>query len=181
MKTSLRIALAALVLALAALGTGCTVDLEEDFDTEFTVRSPPAGSQAKPSWRVRRFKLKNDPNDADSVELDDAYVTVVAPPGSDLSFINSLDVFLCDDTDPKRCNGLAPEATLTLVATGERFVPGQTTATLKIVHAGDLRPYVVDDRIVLTFVVYPSVWGYAWPEDGVDLKAGVTVTVTAGL
>jgi hypothetical protein len=68
-----------------------------------------------------------------------------------------------------------------MVAMGEGFVPGQTIADLEIVYDGDLRKFVKDNRVVLTFVVYPTAWGYNWPEDGVLIEAGVTLLITAGL
>jgi hypothetical protein len=168
-------------MALSSLGTACTMDFEEDFDTEFRVPSPKAGEQAKPYSKAKRFKMDHDPADADAVEFMDAYVAVKAPSGSDLTFLNSIEVFVCDDIDFAKCHGLHPEANLTMVAMGEGFVPGQTIADLEIVYDGDLRKFVKDNRVVLTFVVYPTAWGYNWPEDGVLIEAGVTLLITAGL
>jgi hypothetical protein len=169
--TSTRLAIALVALAVASMAlTGCGItEFEDSFDTKFTVPKP-LSLESGPYLKTKRFKFENNPKDAEFAKFKKAYVQVVAPEGSDLTFMDSIKVYA--DLDGE----------LTLLATANEFESGQRHRNLKIELKGDLRGYVVDRRITLVFEVVPSRWHIlSWPEDGITVRAGVTMLIGADL
>lgn len=173
-------ATAGLLIALGALGSGCAIDeFEEDFDTEFTVPKPESQLNWEPFSKAKRFTLKKDPADADSVRFLDAGLSVIAPAGSDLTFMNRLEVYVCDSVEFADCRNAPDNPNLTLLAEAEGFRPNETSRGLDIVYTGDIRGFVQDKKVVLTWLVYPTGWGYDWPEEGVTMQTDVVLLINA--
>lgn len=168
-KTSLVTAISALVL-LSFVSTGCGVtEFDDSFDTKFTVPKP-VTLEAGPYLKTKRFKFENDPSEAKYAKFKKATIEVVAPDSSDLTFMDSIKVYA--DVD----------GVLTLLATADDFSSGERYRRLTIEERGDLRGYVRDKRITLVFEVVPSRWKVlSWPEDGITIKAGVTMKIGAEL
>lgn len=162
-------ALATLTLFLVALsGCGLT-EFEDSFDTKFTVPKP-AGLDSGPYLKTKRFKFDSDPNDAESAKFKKVYIEVVAPDDSDLTFMDSIKVYA--DVDGE----------LTLLATADEFENGERYRRLDIERKGDLRGFVIDRRITLVFEVVPSRWHVlSWPQEGITIKAGVTMLIEADI
>ncbi len=160
---------AAVVVAISSIA-GCSSldEFEDSFDTEFTVPKPEG--PLMPFEKTKRFKLENDPNDAESVRFKEARLSVAAPAGKDLAFLSRIEVYIRDEADA-----------LTLVGEAEGFRSGETSRDLQIAFGGDLRPFVVDQRVRLTWIVYPVAWGYDWPEEGVTLRTDVTFLINADI
>ena len=170
------------VFCLASLMLiGCNLEeFEEEFDTEFTVPKPTEklfGAQVH--TQAKRFKMENDPQDAEHVEFLDASLTVLAPDGHDLSFMNKLDVFVCKSIEFDDCKD-PDNGNLLLLATADEFSPGDTKRALDISYSGDLRGFSKDQRILLTWIVYPSSW-YSWPESGITIQTNVRLLVELDL
>lgn len=159
------------VLALVWI-TGCGLtEFENSFDTEFTIPQPERNVFGlEPYSKSKRFKFDSDPADAEYAKIKRAGLQVLAPEGSDLSFLNRLEVYL-DEEDGQQ----------TLLATAEDFKPGEFSRELTIEYGEDMRPYVRDQRVYLTFVVYPSGWSFDWPEDGIKVRADVTMRIKADI
>jgi hypothetical protein len=158
-----------LVMALS-LFTGCGLtEFENTFDTEFTVPKPERSVFGlQPFSKSKRFKFDEDPADAEYAKIKRAGLTVIAPAGSDLSFLNRLEVYL-DEEDGQQ----------TLLATAEDFKPGESSRELTVEYDEDMRGFVRDQRVYMTFVVYPSGWSFNWPEDGISVRADVTMKIKA--
>ena len=159
----------ALIVSIAFIsGCGELDEFEDDFDTEFTVPKP-EGLTVEPFTKNKRFKMESDPADAESVKFKRAKISVQAPAGSDLSFLSRIEIYIEKDSE------------LTLVADAEGFSPGERSRSLSIVYKGDLRQFVDDQRVRLTWIVYPTAWGYDWPDEGVDIKTDVTFLINANI
>lgn len=160
------------LFALSAFGlSGCgeLTEFENEFDTEFTIPKPEKGAFGlKPYTKKKRFKFDSDPADAEWARLQRAGLTVLAPEGSDLSFLNRLEVFV-EEAD----------GTLVPLASAEDFAPNETQRNLTIDYDDDLRPFVRDQRVHLTWVAYPSNWSFAWPADGITIRTDVTMRIKA--
>lgn len=159
-----------MILALVALGTttACGLDeFDEEFDTEFTVPQPKEGFFGlEPFSKTKRFKLGSDPADAERAVFRKATIQIVAPDNADLSILDSLEVYV-EEPDGQ-----------TLLATAEAFVPGERVRNLDIVFKDDIRGFVSSDqRVEMTWVVYPSTFAPPWPEDGLTIRTDVTIRI----
>ena len=174
-----RVSLVLLGLVMLAGGaTGCNLDeFEEEFDTEFTVPPPQGeGFGVRPHRKSKRFKMERDPQDAENVRFLDASLRVIAPEGSDLTFMNQLDVYVCDSIEFEDCTD-PDSGNLTLLATASGFEPGETIRFLDIEFTDDIRGFSKDKRVLLTWFVYPTGWGYDWPDEGVTIQTDVRLLV----
>lgn len=163
------LALGAALIMLAMCSACGLNDFTDSIDTEFKVPAPEEGFFGlEPYSKTKRFKLGRDPRDAERAEFIKAQIQVLAPPNADLSYIDALEVYVeQEDKDP------------ILLADAEGFEPGQRSRVLDIVYDGDIRSFVTDDRRVrLTWVVYPSTFAPAWPEDGITIRTDATVLIT---
>jgi len=164
------VAIVFLLLSTLLLFAGCNGELDEfedDFDTQFTVPKPEGA--VEPFTKSKRFILDNDPSEAEFVKFKRARLSVQAPAGSDLSFLSRIEIYIEHDSE------------LTLVAEAEGFSPGETARALDIVYRGDLRGFVTDKRVRLTWIVFPTAWGYAWPDEGVTIQTDVTFLINADI
>jgi hypothetical protein len=138
--------------------TACTEEVsEEEFTTEFSVLSPIGNLDAIEV--VKRFRFSKDPDNADSVIIVRAELSILSPSNVDFAFIDRLEVF----TD------LGDERAL-IASTGD-YRPGQSTINLNIDFARDLREFTEDNRLAIVFRAYPSRWFGEWPEDGFRIQA----------
>lgn len=155
------------IIALLALAVGGCLQNEiiDDLSTEITITEP---GQAGASYDVRkRFRFSRNPADASGITLAGASMTVLAPEGADLSYIQRLTVLV-----------ESPEGDEVEVAMGEGFVAGERLSELDVIYNDDLRGFVRDDaRIVLIFRVEPSVWVRPFPEDGLTILARASVAI----
>ena len=158
--------IALLVLTSVAL-TGCLEnEIVDDISTEITVTAlGPPGEE----YDVRkRFRFSRSPEEAASTTLDGATLLVVAPDGTDLSFLHRITVWAeVPGTDE-----------LVLLAEGEGFEPDERFSMLDIVYTDDLGPLIsADARATLVFRVQPNQWYRPYPEGGVTVLAGATVVI----
>lgn len=165
--TTHQAALGIALLAAALLAGACTGDLDEfesAFDTEFTVPAP-TGGVFEPYTRTKTFTLDGDPADAESVYFKHAGISVQAPTDTDLTFLSRIEIYIEADSE------------LTLLAEAEGFRPGEASRRLELVYNGDVRGFVEDQKVRLTWIVYPTLWGYTWPDEGVTIRTDVTLLV----
>ncbi len=166
---SLLLLVAATVL-LGASACGIT-EFENEFDTEFTVPKPQETVFGlEPFSKSKRFKFDSDPADAEYAKIKSAALEVTAPEGSDLSFLNRLEVYIEDEGGE-----------LTLLAIADDFKPGERSRGLTIEYGSDVRSFVRDQRVYLTWVVYPSGWTFNWPDEGITLRTEVTMAIKADI
>ncbi|MEL6177457.1 MAG: hypothetical protein AAFS10_00820 [Myxococcota bacterium] len=167
----------AMVIVLAIGSTACNLnEFEEEFDTEFTIPAPNGGLGAEPYRQSKRFKMERDPRDAEDVRFLGAALEVIAPDGADLTFMTQLDVYVCASNEFEDCTDPDSE-NLTLLASATGFEPGETKRSLDIQFNQDIRGFVTDKRVLLSWFVYPTGWGYTWPEEGVTLRTDVRLLI----
>jgi len=162
------LACALFILVAPSLLVGCGLaEFDEDIDTQFTVPKPAEGLFGlDPFAKTKRFKLGTDPADAERATFKSASIQVLAPAGADLSIMDRVEVHA----------DLGGE--LTLLGEAEGFSPGEKVRHFDIVFRDDIRRFVTKDkRVVLVFVVFPSAFASKWPEDGITIRADVTVRV----
>jgi hypothetical protein len=152
--------------AALALGSGCDFGtFEQDFDTELQIYDP--GPHLNFVEVQKRFRFSRDPADADRVTILNGSLEVLAPPGSDFRFLDSLEVYV-----------VRGDERLLIASTGV-FDPRRSRMPLIIDYAGDLRGWTVDRRVSLTFVAYPVRTFLGWPQGGFTVRAVVTLEVEA--
>jgi len=100
------------------------------------------------------------PGDIQEVFLSELTLSALSPDGADLSFIESLDVYV-----------EAPDLPQVLVATQDSFPDGQDVVTFDLLGV-DLTEYVVSESMTLTTDVTGN-----QPEDDTQVKAYVAIDV----
>lgn len=167
-NTAATSALVLLMATVLVITSGCGLsEFDDEIDTQFTVPQPKEGIFGlEPFTKTKRFKLGSDPKDAERATFKRARIQVLAPPLSDLSILDKIEVYA--DVD----------GVLTLLADAEGFVPDERLRNLDIVFKDDIRGFVTpDNRVTLVFVVFPSTFAPSWPEGGITIKADVTVRI----
>lgn len=166
-NTALSLLLLLAATSLVTLSACGLSEFDDEIDTQFTVPQPKEGIFGlEPFTKTKRFKLGSDPNDAERATFKRARIQVLAPPTSDLSIIDRIEVHA--DVDGE----------LTLLAQAEGFVPDERLRNLEVVFKDDIRGFVTpDNRVTMVFVVFPSTFAPSWPESGITIKADVTVRI----
>jgi hypothetical protein len=146
--------IASLFLPLALLATsGCVGDAVSDkLETEITLST--SGGPMQPFEINKRFRFSRDPREAQSVSLEESYISILTPGDADLTFMHRVTVYAELGTNR------------VLIADAQDFEAGQTYADLRIDYSEDIRPLISEDsRLRLVIRVEPNAWyGKAHPE-----------------
>lgn len=161
-----RSAACGLVLLAIATSAGCLADsIFDEISTELTITN--VGEPGAVIEIRKRFRFSYDPMSARGVYFRDGTVQVLDPADRDLSWIHSIEIYAID-----------AEGSLTLVASGDGFRPGDRLARLQIDYEGDLRGFALDDsRVMFSFVVRPAAWSRPFPDGGVTVLTGASIEI----
>jgi len=154
------------ICALVMSGMGCLQNtVSDDFSTELTVFAPGTAGQA---YEIRkRFRFSRSPQDARAIRLESAFISVVEPEDIDLSFIQSITVYVELENGER-----------VWLATGGGFGPDERFGLVTDTNTDDLRAFVRPDaRITLVFEVTPSSWYRNYPEGGITLLAKASLII----
>jgi len=160
------LALLAMCVVVAALSSGCAVDVFQDsISTRVDV---PAANTTEVVSESKRFRFERDVSEAQGAVLHRAWIQVEAPENVDLSFVAWVDVYAIDPTTGERVH----------VIRGDGFKPGERRRQLEIVFGDDVRHFVQDRRVSLEWEVQPNVLYRQEPDaPQIGLRFGIVLEV----